>query len=150
MRITEIQVSLIQSLYKQIKDLDLLKSIIITAITRGGEVIIPNGLTTIDPLDTLYVMGERNSVDTFAQAAGSKINRNRVKNVFITGGGRTALYLAQELEHLGVNVKIVEQDLSVAGFVGSISTLVHTVMGRIFPCSKRKKEKWMPLLPDRL
>ncbi|NLM52882.1 MAG: Trk system potassium transporter TrkA [Firmicutes bacterium] len=111
-RITEIQVSPNSNLlYKQIKDLDLPKSIIITAITRGGEVIIPNGLTTIDPLDTLYVMGERNSVDTFAQAAGSKINRNRVKNVFITGGGRTALYLAQELEHLGVNVKIVEQDL---------------------------------------
>lgn len=110
-RITEIQVSPTSNLlHKQIKDLNLPKAIIITAITRGGEVIIPNGFTTIDPLDTLYAMGERNSVDTFAQTVGSKIIRDRIKNVFITGGGRTALYLARELEHLGVNVKIAEQD----------------------------------------
>ena len=111
-RITEIQVNLTSNmLNKQIKDLNLPASVVITAITRNGEVIIPNGLTSIYPKDTLYVMGERNSVDTFAKAAGAQIISSKIKDVLITGGGRTSYYLAKELEHLGVRVKIIEQDL---------------------------------------
>ncbi|HHX75159.1 MAG TPA: Trk system potassium transporter TrkA, partial [Firmicutes bacterium] len=111
-RITEIQVDMHSNLHdRQIKDLRLPGGVIFTAITRGGEVIIPHGNTVIQAKDTLYVMGERNSVDAFARDAGAIIVGNKVRNVLITGGGRTSLYLARELEQIGVSVKIIEQNL---------------------------------------
>ena len=96
---------------KQIKDLKLPPGVIITAITRSGEVIIPNGFDYIMPDDTLYIMGEKSVVDRVAKNAGAHIVNNRVKNVMIIGGGRIGYYLAKGLEHLDINVKIIEQDL---------------------------------------
>lgn len=96
---------------KQIKDLDLPPGVVITAITRSGEVIIPNGFDYIMPDDTLYIMGEKSVVDRVAKNAGAHIVNNRVKNVMIIGGGRIGYYLAKGLEHLDINVKIIEQDL---------------------------------------
>ncbi|HQA48285.1 MAG TPA: Trk system potassium transporter TrkA, partial [Bacillota bacterium] len=96
---------------KQIKDLKLPPGVVITAITRSGEVIIPNGFDYIMPDDTLYIMGEKSVVDRVAKNAGAHIVNNRVKNVMIIGGGRIGYYLAKGLEHLDINVKIIEQDL---------------------------------------
>ncbi|NLM45836.1 MAG: Trk system potassium transporter TrkA [Firmicutes bacterium] len=111
-RITEIQVDVNSDLHnRKIKDLKLPEEVIFTAIARGGEVIIPNGNTVVHARDTLYVMGERNSVDAFARNAGAKIISNKIRNVMITGGGRTSFYLARELEQTGVSVKIIEQNL---------------------------------------
>ena len=55
-------------------------------------------------------MGERSNVDAFAAAAGSTITSDRIKSIMIAGGGRTAYYLAKNLEQLGVAGKIIEQD----------------------------------------
>jgi trk system potassium uptake protein TrkA len=85
--------------------------VVITAITRSGEVIIPNGFDYIMPDDTLYIMGEKSVVDRVAKNAGAHIVNNRVKNVMIIGGGRIGYYLAKGLERLDINVKIIEQDL---------------------------------------
>lgn len=96
---------------KQIKDLDLPTGVVITAITRNGEVIIPNGFDYILPDDTLYIMGEKSVVDRVAKNAGVHIVNNRVKNVMIIGGGKIGYYLAKKLERLDINVKLIEQDL---------------------------------------
>lgn len=111
-RISEIQVSS-NSHYsnKQLKDINLPPCMIITAIARNGDIIIPNGLDHIYPKDTLFVLGERGSVDFFAKEAGAQIASHKIRNVLITGGGKTSFYLAKELEHIGVNVKIIEQNL---------------------------------------
>jgi len=109
-RISEVQINPGSSLVeKQIKDIPMPQAVIITAIARQGEIIIPHGNDYIHPKDTLYVMGERGSVDSFIKEAGAQIISNRTRNVLIVGGGKTAFYLAKELEHLGVNVKIIEQ-----------------------------------------
>ena len=89
---------------KQIKDLKLPPGVVITAITRSGEVIIPNGFDYIMPDDTLYIMGEKSVVDRVAKNAGAHIVNNRVKNVMIIGGGRIGYYLAKGLEHLDINI----------------------------------------------
>ena len=111
-RISEVQVSS-KSHYsnKQLKDIKLPPGIIITAIARNGDIIIPNGFDYIYPKDTLFVLGERGSVDFFAKGAGAQIVGHKIRNVLITGGGKTSFYLAKELEHIGVNVKIIEQNL---------------------------------------
>ncbi|MGI5875855.1 MAG: Trk system potassium transporter TrkA [Dethiobacteria bacterium] len=111
-RILEVQIGPTSTLIqKQVKNIELPEAIVIVAITRNGEVIIPNGEEYIHYKDTLYVIGERGSVDHFARSAGVQIINNRVKNVMITGGGKTAFYLSRELEQLGVNIKIIEENM---------------------------------------
>lgn len=110
-RISEIQVSPNSNLIeKQIKDIDMPKSVIITAIARNGNIIVPNGSDYIYPKDTLYLLGERACVDSFAKDTRAQIVSNKVRNVLISGGGRTAFYLAKELEKANINVKIIEQN----------------------------------------
>jgi len=96
---------------KQIKDIKLPARVVITAITRNGEVIIPNGFDYVMPDDTLYIMGEKGVVDSVAKTAGVRIVNNRVKDVMIIGGGKIGYYLAKGLERLDINVKIIEQDI---------------------------------------
>ncbi|MCR3922910.1 MAG: Trk system potassium transporter TrkA [Firmicutes bacterium] len=111
-RISEVQINSTSNLInRQIKDIDLPLSVIITAIARNGEVIIPNGFDYIYQKDTLYVMGKKESVNAFAKGVGVQMISTRTKNVLIIGGGKTAFYLAKELEHIGVNVKIIEENL---------------------------------------
>ena len=43
---------------------------------------------------------------SFLEAVGFKTNR--VKNTMIIGGGKSAYYLAQQLTHMGIEVKIIE------------------------------------------
>ncbi|HHX77319.1 MAG TPA: Trk system potassium transporter TrkA, partial [Firmicutes bacterium] len=110
-RLTEIQVDRQATIIdKQIKELKIPKGVIITAIARGSDIIIPNGSDYIFAKDILYLLGERNSVDMFAKAAGAHIVSGRVRDVMISGGGLTAFYLAQALEKKNINVKIVEQN----------------------------------------
>ena len=47
----------------------------------------------------------------FARDAGARIIGDKIRNVMIVGGGRTAYYLSKELEHLGTNIKIIEENL---------------------------------------
>ncbi len=111
-RILEVQIGLKSTLIeKQIKDIKLPDSILIVAITRNGDVIIPDGEEHIHYKDTLYVIGERGSVDYFAKSAGVQILNNKIKDVMIVGGGKTAFYLSKDLEHLGVNIKIIEENM---------------------------------------
>lgn len=111
-RISEVPINATADLInKQLKDIDLPASVIITAIARNGNVIIPNGFDYIYPQDTIYVMGERAAVDAFARSMGVLVDNSKVRNVLIIGGGKTAFYLARKLEHLGINVKIIEENL---------------------------------------
>ncbi|HZK23948.1 MAG TPA: Trk system potassium transporter TrkA [Oscillospiraceae bacterium] len=111
-RISEVPINATANLSnKQIKDIDLPESVIITAIARNGNVIIPNGFDYIYPQDTIYIMGERAAVDAFARSMGVLIDNSKVRNVLIIGGGKTAFYLARKLEQLGINVKIIEENL---------------------------------------
>jgi trk system potassium uptake protein TrkA len=96
---------------KRIKDIKLPGGVIITAITRNKNVIIPNGFDYVMQDDTLYIMGEKSAVDSVAKNAGVRLVNHRVKNVMIIGGGKIGYYLAKKLESLEINVKLIEQDL---------------------------------------
>jgi len=84
------------------------KSVLIGAVLKNGIVIIPNGDLTIEENDVIYIFGRPTSVYEFCRSAG-KITQ-RVKNTMIIGGGRIAYYLANQLDDIGVKVKIIEID----------------------------------------
>lgn len=95
---------------KKIKDLNLSDPILVVAISRNGEVIIPHGDTELLPNDILHLMGQKESINDFSKKFGSSIETKNVKKVLLIGGGRSTYYLANKLIDNGVDIKIIEQD----------------------------------------
>ena len=92
---------------KKLKDISLPKGCLIVAICRHGDMVIPGGNDSILPGDTVYLLGKAKSVNMLSQ----KIKRDKPKkinDVIIIGGGRIPYYLAEKLNSLNIQVKIIE------------------------------------------
>jgi len=83
-------------------------SVLIVAVLRKNEAIIPKGDFQIKADDVIYVVGQPSSVTKFCRKIG--LYAQKIKNVMIVGGGRIAYYLAKFLEETGMKVKIIESD----------------------------------------
>lgn len=83
-------------------------SILIGAVLRDDDVIIPNGDFQINANDMIYIVGRSYIVNNFCSRVG--LNNDKIKNVMIIGGGRIAFYLAQYLNEAGMKAKIIEID----------------------------------------
>ncbi|VDN46039.1 Trk system potassium transporter TrkA [Petrocella atlantisensis] len=95
---------------KIIKDIDDMEGLLIAAISRRGEIIIPSGLTTIEEDDILYVIGKTKMIKRFSHRADLDNNRSSVKRVMILGGGKIGYYLAKRLLASRIQVTIIESD----------------------------------------
>lgn len=83
--------------------------IIICAIDRNGEIIIPTGRTTIMSDDKLYITSTMRGLREFLEFAD--LTSKKTKKVIISGGSKTAVHLAENLIDLGMKVKIIENRL---------------------------------------
>jgi trk system potassium uptake protein TrkA len=81
---------------------------LICAAQRGDEFIIPNGEYTPTKGDKIYMVGSSNELQKMLRYMGR--TWNRVKDVSILGGSRTAMYLTWALQHTGCRIRIVEKD----------------------------------------
>lgn len=92
----------------QLKDISkkISPSILIGAVLRNAEIIIPNGEFKIQENDTLYIIGQPSKVFDFCKRIGMHVQK--IKNVMIMGGGRLTYYLAQYLDEAEIRVKIIE------------------------------------------
>jgi trk system potassium uptake protein TrkA len=81
-------------------------AILIGAILRGDDVIIPDGETVVRENDTIYIIGHPSKVLRFCHLIGLRIEK--IKNVMIIGGGRIGYYLAKSLDEIDARVKIIE------------------------------------------
>ncbi len=95
---------------KKIKDLGLEGPLLIVAISRNGQIIIPHGNTDILSTDIIYLMGKRESINNFSQTHVGYGEIRRTKKVILIGGGRISYYLAKQLLEKGVDIKIIEKD----------------------------------------
>jgi len=95
---------------KRIRDLNYLEDILIAAIVRKGNIIIPKGDDEIRANDTIYIIGQNPNIIKFCSLIGKA--PRKVNNVMILGGGKSTYYLAERLLSLGISVKIIEQDLN--------------------------------------
>lgn len=82
--------------------------VLICAVERDGEVHIPSGNTKLHKDDVISVVASRKIVKTFLEDIGFRTKR--VKDTMIIGGGKAAYYLAVQLLHMGISVKIIESD----------------------------------------
>ena len=86
-------------------------SVLIGAIIREDELIIPTGDTVLESNDTIYAIGRSAAIYTFCKSIHDK--PSKVKNIMIVGGGKIAYYLARLLNEMHIKVKIIENDSAV-------------------------------------
>ncbi len=82
--------------------------VLICAVERDGEVYIPSGNTKLHKDDVISVVSSRKLVKSFLEDIGFRTKR--VRDTMIIGGGKAAYYLAVQLLHMGISVKIIESD----------------------------------------
>ena len=82
--------------------------VLIGAIIRDGNLIIPKGDDVIEVNDSVYVIGKTASMFNFCK--GLDDTPSKIRNVMIVGGGKIAFYLARLLEKMHIKVTIIEKD----------------------------------------
>ncbi len=84
---------------------------VVVAISRGNTTIIPRGDDVIQDGDRIYIFAPQSelpAINYLLQAEG--IDQRRVRRAFVLGGSRIGLQVAQNLEKLNFQTKLVEKD----------------------------------------
>lgn len=81
--------------------------VLICAVERDSEVVIPNGSFVIQDSDIVSIVGSLRNTAEFFEKIG--VRSKKVKNSLIIGGGTIAHYLAQDLLKIGFRIRIIEQ-----------------------------------------
>ena len=82
--------------------------ILICAIERENEVIIPTGDDYLKAGDKISFITNRRDSSAFFKKAG--IGKEHIKSIIIVGGGKITYYLTKKLCEYGFKVKIIEKD----------------------------------------
>jgi len=93
---------------RTLKDIkaSLKEDFLITGVLRDENIIIPTGNTVIKEKDHVYIIASKNNLDIVLKKAG--INRKKLKNIVIAGGGKIGEYVAELLINVNKKVKIVD------------------------------------------
>lgn len=86
----------------------LRSDILICAVERGEEVIIPSGNFVLNLGDKVSIIAPSQNSSDFFKKIG--MLNNQVKDTMLVGGGKISYYLAKQLLDMGINVKIIEKD----------------------------------------
>ncbi len=84
--------------------------ILICAVQRGDDVIIPNGNFVLHSGDKIHVTASHSNMVKFFKSISSAYREKRVKSAVLIGGGRVGYHLAQHLREMAIKVKIIEID----------------------------------------
>lgn len=80
--------------------------IIICAIDRDGETIIPSGSTKLHAGDRIYLTGTVKDINSFLKY--DDLITGKIRNVLICGGSSISTYLARLLIDSNIHVKIID------------------------------------------
>jgi len=88
--------------------IDLRGRVLIGAIVRGDQVVIPRGEDVIQRGDLVYVVARTAELDETLGFLGIKQEASR--RVIIVGGGQTGAALAKKMDRAKISVKIIEEE----------------------------------------
>jgi len=100
-------------LYKALKT-----RVLICAVERDGEVIIPDGSFVLKGGDMMHVTAPSRDLLTLIKVLD--LEKGRIRSVMIIGGSRIAVHLAKMLCDAGIQVKIIEKDLDKCEDLGEL------------------------------
>ncbi len=92
--------------------------VLICAVERDNEIIIPNGSFVLEDSDTLSIVGPLEATAEFFEKIG--VRSKKVKNSLIIGGGTVAHYLAKDLLRVGYRVRIIERDAARCNYLTEV------------------------------
>ncbi len=94
---------------KNIKDISTMlpKNMLIVAILRSGEILVPKGDVSIKEGDILHLLG---SNDAFINFFAKRNGIYKGETYFIIGGNSMAYFLVERLERLDHQVKVIEKN----------------------------------------
>lgn len=86
----------------------LTTKVLICAVQRGDEVIIPSGHFEIREGDKIHFTANAKTLGDFLREVN--LVKSPLKNIMIVGGGRVAYYVADSLAKKKYTVKLIERD----------------------------------------
>lgn len=96
---------------KKLMDIEVFdEELLIAAISRDGEIIIPNGNTVLNKNDVIYVIGKSTNIIKIAEMFSEGLDRREIERVMILGGSNIAYYLASRLSRQNIHITIIEKD----------------------------------------
>ena len=105
----------------------LTSKVLICAVQRGDEVIIPSGPFEIREGDRIHFTSNAKMLGDFL--AEVNLEKSPLKNVMIVGGGRIGYYLADALSKKKYAVKLIENDMRKAEELAEDLPTVTVVCG---------------------
>lgn len=105
----------------------LTSKVLICAVQRGEEVIIPSGNFMIEEGDKIHFTSDARTLGDFL----SEVNlvKSPLKNIMIVGGGKVGYYLADSLSRKKYSVKLLENDPSGAEELAELLPRVTVICG---------------------
>ncbi len=85
-------------------------NVLVCTLEREGDTLIPQGNTVLKAGDVISIVAPLEEQERFFSRIG--LETHAVRNAMIIGGGDVALYLGRMLLNSGIQVKIIEKDLS--------------------------------------
>ena len=82
--------------------------VLVCAVQRGDEVIIPTGQFVFCPKDKIHITASRANIKQFLNKLG--LIETKIKSVLIIGGGKITEFLGKELIKNKYDVKIIEKN----------------------------------------
>ncbi len=101
--------------------------VLICAVERGEEVIIPSGNFVIQQGDKIHFTAVARTLGDFL--AEVNLVKSRLRNIMIAGGGRVGFYLADELSKKKYSVKLIEEDAKNAESLAEFLPRVTVING---------------------
>lgn len=95
--------------------LKLRSNVLICALERQNDVVIPDGNVRIQAGDKISIVASAAEALKFLNAVG--IPNNSVKTAMLIGGGKITYYLAKMLKDTPIKLKIIEKDMDRCRFL---------------------------------
>ncbi len=105
----------------------LKSKVLICAVQRGEEVVIPGGRFVIQCGDRIYFTAGVKHLDAFLEEA--HLVKSPLKKVMIVGGGKIGYYLADALSQKKYKVKLIEKNAAKAEELADILPKVNVSCG---------------------
>lgn len=94
-----------------VAEADRFESLTFAALARDGDVIIPDGDTSIEPGDRIIIIGEPTSIQAFSRTVAPPNIPDESDDIVIVGGSDIGYNTARRLEEQDIESRLIEQDV---------------------------------------
>ena len=99
-----------------LKNLEMPSDMLITAVVRNENLIIPSGDTVLEEGDNIYLIGKKQAIESGSEFFGN-MNQSGARKVVLLGGGEIGFAVAKLLENMDVSVVLIEWNKSRCQFL---------------------------------